>query len=403
MSPPIAADILFASYGGGHVTMLEPVARKFCDTHSVGYLALTTAQPYLDARRLKYFGYSDLEDAHDPFVISWGAKLSGPFGPNSPVSVQETIAYHGLNFRDLVTEHGESKAISLFEERGRQAFLPVQTMKRLLKRVMPKIVVSTNSPRSERALFLAARDLGIPAVCVVDTFGLHEVHWIKEPCYAARICVLNEQVRSFFIDQGCDPSAVVVTGNPAFDGINTEQMRSKGRQWRADRGISPLEKVILWASNTEPEKHPFTGDIGDPTLPLRIEQELRQIISERNNCHLVVRYHPSERTEFIPARRVLFSPRDECLHQLLHAVDVVVVIASTVCLEASIAGVPVVTVDMSVFTADAPYSAFGMSTGVNNVADLTCAIESAITHNSASSQEVRATDSVCAQIRSLLS
>jgi UDP-N-acetylglucosamine 2-epimerase len=46
------------------------------------------------------------------------------------------------------------------------------------------------------------------------------------------------------------------------------------------------------------------------------------------------------------------------------------VTASTVGLEAHIAGKPVISVDMSVFTPDAPYAAMRISTGTNSLSEL---------------------------------
>ena len=87
-------------------------------------------------------------------------------------------------------------------------------------------------------------------------------------------------------------------------------------------------------------------------LPNKIEEVLRKFVFESDQYRLVVRYHPSDSTQFRPAKDIYLSPADEPLDALLHAVDIVVVMSSTVGLEASIVGRPVISVDRSVCTAD---------------------------------------------------
>ena len=364
-------DVLFASYGGGHVTMLRPVAQALVrEGISVGFLGLTTAQADLESHGLDYFGFAELEGADSADVQAWGREFAGPDVPGSPVPYNESVAYHGLNFRDQVALWGETQAREHYATHGRQGFLPVQTMEKLLAQLKPRLVVATNSPRAEKALFIAARNLAIPALCLVDLFAIQEVKWIAQPGYASRICVLNQQIADFFVANGCDPETVAITGNPAFDTLSAPHMQAAGQALRAERGFGDDDKVVLWASNVEPDRHPFTGASGDPTLPRRVEAELRRVVTTEPGWHLVVRYHPSENVEFVPQANVVQSTRADNLHTLVNAVDAVVVIASTVGLEAHLAGRPVVSVDMSVFTKDAPYSRMGIARGVNALDDL---------------------------------
>lgn len=370
--------MLFAAYGGGHVTMLRPVAKALPPELSIGFLGLTTAQADLEHHNVDYFGYMELEGADDAQVQAWGRELAGPETSTSAVPYAESVAYHGLNFRDLVGERGEAGARAHYALHGRQGFIPIKTMEALLAKLRPKVVVATNSPRSERALFEAARNLGIPSICVVDLFAIQEVAWISQPGYATRICVLNQQVADFLIKEGCEPASVIPTGNPAFDSIASVEARAAGQLLRQRRGLTNEDKVLLWASNVEPERHPFTGAKGNSLLPRWIEAELRKLVERENHLKLIVRYHPSENLQFVPTPNVTLSPREENLHALLNAVDAVVVLASTVGLEAHIAGRPVISVDSSVFTNDAPYSRMGISTGVSDIGELAQTVQNVL-------------------------
>jgi len=404
--PVAGIDVLFVAYGGGHVTMLRPVAQAaIAAGMRIGFLGLTTAQADLKRNDLDYFGFAELEGANDPDVQALGRELVGPEMAVSPVPYHESVAYHGLSFRDLVADVGEDAARQRYSQHARQAFLPVQTMTTMLESLRPKVVVATNSPRAERALFHAAASLSIPSVCVVDLFAIQEVKWITQPGYADVICVLNEQVRQWMVENGSAPHQVLVTGNPAFDALTDGNSAPAGLAFRAEKKFSQDDKVILWASNVEPERHPFTGAPGNSNLPRQIEAQLRDIISHHDDWRLVVRYHPSETVPFVPQPNVSLSERSEALHILVHAVDVVVVMSSTVGLEAHLAGRPVISVEMSVFAEDAPYSRMGISDGVTQLDQLEAKLVTALSSESRVAPSVRsssATKLVLAQISLLL-
>jgi hypothetical protein len=367
-----APHAFLTAYGGGHISMVLPVCRGLRDRGwRVTLLALTTAAQKAAEAGDAYIGYSDLMHLAAPRAADWANRLCPNPDPSGPVSIKETMAYHGANFADLVDSIGEEAAFREWTNQSRQAFLPVDFMTRVLQEYVPDIVIATNSPRTERAAIMAASRLGIPSLCMVDLFALHEVKWIGEPGFANRVTVLNEAVRALMIAHGRSAEEVIVTGNPAFDVISSEQTVRRGARLRAERGWDDELLTIFWASTVEPERHPFTGEVGDPELPRQIERQLRELIRSDKRCRLVVRYHPSEQVQFVPEERVEFSPVSEPLHSVLHAVDVVVVTASTVGLEAWLAGRPVISVDLSIFTPDAPYSKMGISLGTASAEKLT--------------------------------
>lgn len=371
--------ILLITYGGGHVAIIAPIAQALLDFgHSISFIALTTARTAVDRLGISSIGFADLPEAVDVDALRWGRELADNLPIGGPVSIEETVAYLGASFRDLVDEYGEVDARRRYSDSGRQAFLPVATMRRVIERIAPDLVIATNSPRAERAAILAAGQLGIPSVCAVDLFALQEVQWIGQPGYATRVCVLNESVRNMFLAHGRKPEEVIVTGNPAFDKLTAPETATAGAQLRQARGWDDGKKTVLWASQIEPEQHPFSDLKGDPSLPRLVEKHLREIVAADENLRLVVRYHPSERIDFEPGVRVDYSPVSEPISTLLHAVDAVVVTASTVGLEAALAGRPVVSIDNSIFTPDTQYSAMGVSRGVTDLQDLRIALDESL-------------------------
>lgn len=138
----------------------------------------------------------------------------------------------------------------------------------------------------------------------------------------------------------------------------TRMSSAKARAWDGDRF------TVLYASTPEPARHPFTDEAGDPTLFYRDEERLSEIFRDRPDLELVLRRHPSEDQEIAPGERIFTSGRSEDVNALIHAVDMVVVTCSTVGLHAYLAGVPMVSVDCSVISNDAPFGDFGMSRSV---------------------------------------
>lgn len=370
--------VLFVGYGGGHVRMLLPVARLLRERGLAEpvFLGLTTARAEVEAAGFSCLGFIEFVNEGDAAALEQGRALAARLGSQA-ISFEESAAYLGLSYADLVREHGAERAAALYAAHGRQAFLPVATLERILSRVKPDLLVATSAPRAERAGFLAARRLGIPAVCLVDLFAAYEIDWLREPGFADRICVLNERVRDRLVSAGRRGDEVIVTGNPAFDGLLDPSVRERGAALRQARGWEG-RRVWLWASQVEPESHPCQPGRGDTLLPMRIAQELQRITRARADMQLVIRPHPSEGEYRIgPGPRQSLSPRGENLHELLQACDGVVVLTSTVGLEARMAGCAVVQVTGSLYTPDAPYLAYGIADAAVPLEGLAAAIDAA--------------------------
>src|SRR3989338_11677272 len=121
--------ILLVAYGGGHVAMLAPVWKKLTDDgYNVVFLALTTAQKYLAQQNIPYISFRDLPSNTDINVQKYGERLTAELS-DGKISNDESIAYLGQSFRDLVLQHGEREAENIYSEHGRHAFLPVNTLK----------------------------------------------------------------------------------------------------------------------------------------------------------------------------------------------------------------------------------------------------------------------------------
>lgn len=349
----LAPKVLFVSYGGGHIGMVLPVMRELemlLPGVQCQLLALTTGHNKAKAARADALGYQDLLHLVDADAArAWGERLAE--GNTSPdVPRDETVAYLGINYLDLIAQHGEAGAADLYREQGRYGFRPLHFMRAVLDVMQPDAVVATNSPRSERTALDVAGERGVPAIGMVDLFGLDSDTYVLHQPKPAWTCVISEGVRRRLIARGFPADGVVVTGNPAFDGLFSADNQARAKAFLAERGWQHL-RPVLFAGHWEPQAHPATPVPAGQALPREIEAVLREAVRARDDLALIVRYHPSDWTQYprLPDEaRIHFSePPKEPIHPLILASQAVVVQTSTVGLESAVGGKPVISVENS--------------------------------------------------------
>jgi hypothetical protein len=325
----------------------------------VQVLGLTTAAGDVRQAGLPLLQFKDFIRPGDEAALARGRALTATL--TNVVDPEETAAYLGLSYADLEAEVGPQEAGARYARDGRQAFLPRRTLTRILQRLQPDLLVATNSPRAERAAIEAARALDIPAVCVVDLFAIDEVRWLAQPGYADRVCVLNEAVRDFLLAAGRQPDEIVATGNPAFDALQAPGLAQQGEALRAEHDWEG-KRMLLWPAQVEPALHPFDGTPGDPALPDRVLQSLVDWTLAQPDAVLCVRARAGQALPPLPDHeRIVLTGQDWPLPPLLHAVDLVVTLTSTVGLEGHLAGARLVQVTGSVFDAAMPLARFGIA------------------------------------------
>lgn len=185
--------VLFVTYGSGHAAMTAQVIRALKEYPDIRIelLALTLAGPYFKRQGYPYQGFKDFILPSDYDALAWGKKLSAQFHqPETGIEEEEAIAYLGLSYWDLVERLGETEAAHLWEEKKRNAFFPISVLERVLDRIKPDIVVTTNSPRAEYAAQVAANQRGIATLAMVDLYGLFNFYQIQ----ADYVAVISRQV-----------------------------------------------------------------------------------------------------------------------------------------------------------------------------------------------------------------
>ncbi len=353
--------VLFVCYGSGHVRMIVPVARKVRDLGlaEVQVLGLTTAASAVRESGLPLLQFKDFLREGDERAIEYGRRLCAAL--SDVTDSEESAAYLGLNYAELEDAVGVEEAARRYARYGRQAFLPSRLLGRILGEVAPSVLFATNSPRAERAAIMAAGSRGIPSICLVDLFALDEIRWIGQPGYANVVCVLNDEVGNRMIEAGRVASELRVTGNPAFDSLLESSQEQAGARLRNARGWEG-KRVILWPEQAEPAVHPFDGRPGDPSLPQRVRAVLLSWLALNPDAVLCVRPRAGQAAPMLPeSPQVCLTGQDWPLAPLLHAVDVVVTLTSTVGLEGRLAGARLIQVTGSVFDNSMPLLRFGLA------------------------------------------
>ncbi|PLW78139.1 hypothetical protein [Cohaesibacter celericrescens] len=361
-------DILLGAYGGGHMRMIIPVAKQLqARGHKVCIFAFTTAVSMVQSSGLPWFSYMALPQAQLPEVKEKGQELASGFPDGGPMSKAHSSAYLGCNYRDLVLQNGSAKAAEIYQQDGRFAFNPIHLMEEVLDYIQPKVVVTTSSPRSEKALIKAAGNKTINSLCMLDLFGMQEVAWLKEAGFGNELCVLNEGVKQFVAESGRPSDEIIITGNPAFDRLQNEDTIQAGRLLREKKGWGKNGKiVVLYASCAEPAVHPFTGEPGLEDLPRKIEAHLVDLVTKDDKYELIIRRHPNEPQDVKTYGSIHQSTMKDDIDNLMHAVDLVVVTRSTVAVQAALAGRPVLSVECSSLQ-DSPFGKLGFSTAVFSI------------------------------------
>ena len=383
MTAPVS--VLLVAYGGGHISMVLAVMKALRKRHpeiKLELIALTTAYSAALAAGEKPWGYADLQHLADPaFANEWGQKLA-PAKRHPAVSEEETRAYVGVNFWDLVQQHGMPRALTLHAQKERFAYHPLHFFRRVLAHFRPNVVVATNSPRSEEAALQAAIEAGTPTLSMTDLFVRATDPYCARNFYADRITVLNGNGKDTLQACGLPANKVLVTGNPAFDGLASRELRTQAVQWRGSLGWAK-KTVILWAGHLDDYTSVNPDPLAATAYPLEVEAELRRWVDASEEHALIVRYHPNEMHLFaagMPHPRVFLSTRAQHVHQAVLAADLVVVQTSTVGLEAAVAGKPVIAMVNSPHSkrVNFSYEKLGVAYAAQEISDLPSVIEHAL-------------------------
>ena len=381
-----ARRALFVTYGAGHIAMVAPVIRELQRREPgihIDLLALTTGAHAARAMGFAPLGYRDFVHWYNADTLQKHAAPVLADTRHPMIDEKETVAYLGINFEDLHQQLGAQAAAQAYAAKGRWAFMPLNFMRRLLDHLKPDVVVTTNSPRTEEASIAVAAEMDIPSVCMVDLFSPVGDPFLNRTVYADALTTISELGKRNLVAGGVQAERIHITGSPAFDSLTDPLPIKQAADDRARLGWQQL-KVVLWPGHLEllPES---MSKVDDPAkFPKDAERMLRNYVATNLHTALVVRYHPNHVAHFAADKkqdRVLWSDAStRHVHRDIHLCDVAVVQATTVGLEAAIAGKSVISLDHSPSRAVFPCSQQGISRGIESFAELPGALHAAFAH-----------------------
>ena len=335
--------VLFVSYGGGHINIINEVIKEIIKYKNIDFkvLALTTAYDksvslFSNKYIKKISDYKDLFKKDIEKINYYGSLiLEDNYNASSGISKEDTLIYLGLSMFELVQTHGEQKAFDLYNKKQRQAFLPVNIMKNILEYEKTSLVVTTTSPRFEEASLIAANELGIETIQILDLFG--ELYPLPR---ANHIICMNNYISESLKKQGLIENKYYHFGQPAIEKTVKNILSVDKLQTKNKLGLNN-NKVLLYATqrpiicNEDFSYYDFAGyeTINDNIF------SIFEFLYEKYNINILVRLHPNEdlndyKKWFDKYNFVLYT-NDKCnLEESLAVCDVLLNQASTVSVEA---------------------------------------------------------------------
>jgi hypothetical protein len=290
--------VLFVAYGGGHINIIDLIADQLLLDNNIEFkiLALTTAydkviDKYSNKIVKRILDYKTIFKNDLYKIKQYGLEiLEENYNENSNISKEETIIYLGCSMFDLVQQYGYKKAQKIYKEKKRQAFLPIETMKKILKYENTDIVVSTTAPRFEQASFIAANELNIETIEVLDLFG--ELYPLPE---AKHIVCINKNVELSLKSQGLKNRNYYHIGQPAIEQTINKILEIDKKILKK---ILNLKKniVLLYATqqpNIYNDDFSYNSFAGYETINNNIFR-IFDVLNQQFNIDIILRIHPNE-------------------------------------------------------------------------------------------------------------
>lgn len=332
--------VFLICYGGGHAEIIKEIYKNLKKIQNIEIiiLALTTSKYKFEQEKISYKLISDyFNEAEDNEVYKLGENFCLKNDIDTSIGKKETYLYHGYALHELGKKYSQEKIEEGFKKFGRAIFLPIEFMERVLKDESPNLVITTNSPRYEKAALIASKRLNIKTLYIEDLFGkdnpkntIEIENFFKDEVYQKiygdYTCILSEIVREN-LDLN-KVNKIFITGNPTFDKTLEYFLEVKKKEQRKK------EKITLCYLS---QKHPDN---------ILIMENLIKITKE-NNFNLIVKIHPNEKIE--DYLKEIDKDKNENikivnydLYENIIKSDIVITIFSTAALEAAILNKPII-------------------------------------------------------------
>lgn len=349
-------------YGGGHVNIIASVYSELVkhDNVDITILALTMAPQKLKKLGIPHMTISEALNMTDEkeCIMTLGEEIGSIYhNPESGIAYEDTIAYYGLGYYDLISQYGKDKAAELFGAHGRKAFLPVETMEKIISKIAPDKVVVTTSPRVEEATGIAANRLGIPVVRINDLPVTPKVP------YDCTMCVMNEWAKDYAVNTGAlEEDKIVVTGQPVFeDELKPDWEKIEEVKRRLE--LEKYESCVVFFTQPGMKQN-------------KIIDALYMMAQNNPTILFIVKMHPNQDKDEIvinPAKNVRIEV--DYLLPILYIADIAITAYSTTGLEAALLDKPLVVVNPEKERLPLDYAAIGIGVAVEEVSYLSFVVK----------------------------
>ncbi len=288
--------VILVCYGGGHVKIILPIARELV-AKRINFVILAMTVAYKECKELfpeqtkrlrdYSFLFSDIQDKVKEFGLSI---LADNYREGIGIDREESIWYLGLSLFDLIDQHGKEKALKLYQEKKRRAFLPVKVMEKILSYEKPDVVLSTTAPRFEQASLIAGNNLGIKTIEVLNLFG--DLPVLPE---AQHIVCMNKSVSDTLRKRGLMDKKYYYYGQPAIE--QTSQAVKMIDVDKIKKQISIDKPITILYATQKPmvydENFLCTDFAGYQVINEGVFSVLSEIYKEFS-VNILIRTHPNE-------------------------------------------------------------------------------------------------------------
>lgn len=330
--------VLFITYGGGHVEIIRRIVNTLPIADDCKHVLALTSAYYVLENKKNVYGIGDVFKALPKKEKTLVLEIIDFIHSNNlELGVRkdkESLLYYSIGALDFVVTHGLKSLKSFHWDRNK--FLQLTAIQAFIENLKDiKLIVTTTSPRFERAGLMIGQNLGIETIQIDDLFVNYETQF-----YGKHNIVASEIEKQILFQRNPNIENIYALGNPVLeDYLNTLRYRTvKGKYIY----FCP-HKDVTYNSKGEPISYgpDHQNHVAEFTA-------LKQLLSNNPNLALIVRPHPNDDSEeYIKYKSIvdfeIKCPKHESLMEAINKCLVWITPASTTGIQASIGGKAVVT------------------------------------------------------------
>ena len=340
------------------IDSITPVAKEFGDGEVLHIADGERTRRELDNRGIPSLVFEDITGWG---ALGWVYKNRKPFirrwdSAKGRLKGSARFDYKGINLSPFVIDELEQK----IKGGAYKTLARAYALGRLIEKGKAGgLLVASDFHPVPREAVLVCRRHGVPSVEVIH--GMVSVPVLYVPITADKIAVWGDEMHEWFVGHGTDPARLVTTGQPRYDGFIEYEKRKD--YLKAGLGIEKDKKVVLYAASRLPGE-------------MKTVETALDAIRQRKDTIFVIKPHPTDRPDAY--ERLLNTRPDQPsmvvsgrnIFEMLAICDIVLLLFSTVGLEAVLAGKPLVAVSDFAGRSNDNYVASGVALKADTAQEL---------------------------------